>query len=103
MDSMPKIKSQWWQILVFAQEVYLALAGLTFLVLAVERGDSNATIAFYMFWGYLAAIVGTFISGIILIIFDKRKLGLIAFAFAVGAIVWLILLLPMLATVHRRA
>jgi hypothetical protein len=103
MNLIPQIKRRWWRILVFTQEAYLALAGLTFFALAVARGDPNAPTAIYMFWGYLAAIVGSLISGIILIVFGKRKLGLTALAFAMGAIVWLILLLPMLAAEQRRA
>jgi uncharacterized membrane protein SirB2 len=100
MDSMPKIKRRWWQILVFIQETYLALTGVAFLVLLHERADYGPT-PLYMFWGYLAAIVGLFISGIVLIILGKKKHGLIALAFASTAIVWLMLILPAFAASHR--
>jgi hypothetical protein len=103
MNSMLKIKRRWWQIVIFAEEAYLALTALVLFVLASGRIDVDGPTAAYMFWSYLAVIVASLISGLILIVFGKRRSGSVVLAFAVGAFVLLILLLPAFAAAKRRA
>lgn len=102
MNSTPKTKKLWWQILVFAQEVYLALMAFIFFVLAFGRIDTEGPTIGYMGWSYLATIISLFVSGIALIASGKIKSGLIALAFAVSAFVLLVLLLPLFVAAKRR-
>ena len=99
-----KTKGRWWQIFVFAQETYLALSGLIFSVLAVRRLDVAGPATDCMLLGYLAAIIGLFFSGAVLIKCGKTKTGWIALAFAAGAaFAFVVLILPVLAHAKRHA
>ena len=102
MNPTLKTKRHWWQIFVFILESYLALTGVVLFVLAVGRIDVEGPIAWYMLWGCFGAIVGLFFTGMVLIIFSRQvKPGLIALAFACGAVALLVLLAPLFAAAKR--
>jgi len=102
MNWIPKVKKPWWQIFVFAEEAYLAAVSLILFVLAAGRVDVDGPTMAYMVWSFLVVIVGSFLSGIILVACGKTKSGQIAILFAASAFILLLLFLPALAAAKRR-
>jgi len=104
MNMVSKLKGCWWRIFIFAQEAYVVLLGLICSVLAAGSIDVDGWAVGCMLMGYLVAIVGLFISGIILVKLGKQKMGEVALAFVAGAIfILVVLILPVLVHAKRRA
>jgi hypothetical protein len=101
MNPTPKIRRSWWQIIVFVEEAYLTLTGFLFFILATGRIDTDSSTAAFMGLSYLAVIVALLISGALLIAFGKKKPGVVALAFALGAFALLVLLMPLFAALKK--